>query len=53
MYSTNYISERGKEIIVALVGNKTDLEEMRQVSKAEGEAKAREVRIIKGNMSVF
>merc|ERR1712159_388085 len=33
---------RGDEAIVALVGNKVDLEGQRQVSTAEGEAKAKE-----------
>lgn len=33
--------ERGEDVIVALVGNKNDLMELRQVSPTEGEAKAR------------
>lgn len=33
--------ERGEDVIIALVGNKNDLMEMRQVSPSEGEAKAR------------
>merc|ERR1711881_543120 len=34
--------ERGNKVIVFLVGNKTDLADKRQVSVAEGEAKAAE-----------
>ena len=33
--------ERGEDVIIALVGNKNDLIDSRQVSFAEGEAKAR------------
>lgn len=33
--------ERGEDVLIALVGNKSDLAEQRQVSPAEGEAKAR------------
>lgn len=33
--------ERGEDVIIALVGNKSDLMDMRAVSPAEGEAKAR------------
>lgn len=33
--------ERGEDVIVALVGNKSDLSDSRQVSPVEGEAKAR------------
>ena len=33
--------ERGEDVIVALIGNKNDLMEIRQVSPGEGEAKAR------------
>lgn len=33
--------ERGEDVIIALVGNKNDLIDLRQVSPAEGEAKAR------------
>lgn len=39
-------SERGNDVIIALVGNKTDFGDRRQVSVEEGEAKAREVEII-------
>jgi Ras-related protein Rab-6A len=35
-------SERGSDVIIMLVGNKTDLVEKRQVSIEEGDAKARE-----------
>jgi len=34
--------ERGNDVIIALVGNKTDLSDRRQVSVEEGEQKARE-----------
>lgn len=33
--------ERGEDVIICLVGNKSDLSEAREVSPAEGEAKAR------------
>jgi Ras-related protein Rab-6A len=36
-------SERGNDIILVLVGNKTDLTEKRQISTEEGEAKAKEL----------
>ena len=35
-------SERGNDVIIMLVGNKTDLVDRRQVSIEEGDAKARE-----------
>jgi Ras-related protein Rab-6A len=35
-------TERGNEIILMIVGNKTDLSERRQVTIEQGEAKARE-----------
>jgi len=35
--------ERGEEVIIYLVGNKTDLADKRQVSAEEGEAKASEL----------
>ncbi|KAL2498816.1 Ras-related protein RABH1e [Abeliophyllum distichum] len=35
-------TERGTDVIIVLVGNKTDLVEKRQVSTEEGEGKARE-----------
>ncbi|KMZ76111.1 Ras-related protein RABH1e [Zostera marina] len=44
--STNWIedvrTERGDDVIIVLVGNKTDLVEKRQVSVEEGETKARD-----------
>ncbi|KAI9124383.1 hypothetical protein K1719_004305 [Acacia pycnantha] len=36
-------SERGSDVIIFLVGNKTDLVDKRQVSTEEGEAKARDL----------
>ncbi|KAK2980553.1 hypothetical protein RJ640_027569, partial [Escallonia rubra] len=36
-------TERGSDVIVVLVGNKTDLVDKRQVSIEEGEAKARDL----------
>eukprot|EP01057_Protomagalhaensia_wolfi_P004164 Protomagalhaensia_wolfi_Nauph_80__4163@NODE_4230_length_610_cov_37_870403_g3363_i0_p1_GENE_NODE_4230_length_610_cov_37_870403_g3363_i0NODE_4230_length_610_cov_37_870403_g3363_i0_p1_ORF_typecomplete_len170_score26_99Ras/PF00071_22/4_4e62Roc/PF08477_13/3_4e27Arf/PF00025_21/8_9e20GTP_EFTU/PF00009_27/2_6e09FeoB_N/PF02421_18/4_9e06Gtr1_RagA/PF04670_12/9_2e06SRPRB/PF09439_10/1_8e05RsgA_GTPase/PF03193_16/6_5RsgA_GTPase/PF03193_16/0_073MMR_HSR1/PF01926_23/0_00061Dynamin_N/PF00350_23/33Dynamin_N/PF00350_ len=39
-------AERGKDVIIALVGNKTDIEERRQVSVEEGQAKAKEFDVI-------
>lgn len=38
-------TERGSDVIVFLVGNKTDLVEKRQVSIEEGDAKARELNV--------
>eukprot|EP01068_Selenidium_serpulae_P004239 Selendium_serpulae@DN3469_c0_g1_i1.p1 len=35
-------SERGNDVVIALVGNKTDLTDRRQVSTEEGEQKAKE-----------
>nr|XP_016472835.1 PREDICTED: ras-related protein RABH1e-like [Nicotiana tabacum] len=35
-------TERGSDVIIVLVGNKTDLVDKRQVSTEEGDAKARE-----------
>jgi len=35
-------TERGKEVVIILVGNKTDMADRRQVSTEEGEAKAKE-----------
>jgi Ras-related protein Rab-6A len=35
-------SERGKDVVIVLVGNKTDLVDQRQVSVEEGEAKTKE-----------
>lgn len=40
------LPERGKDVQIALVGNKTDLDERRQVTAAEGEAKAKEVGLL-------
>ncbi|KAJ4838192.1 Ras- protein RABH1b [Turnera subulata] len=39
-------TERGTDVIIVLVGNKTDLVEKRQVSIEEGEAKARELNVM-------
>ncbi|EGB02421.1 hypothetical protein AURANDRAFT_35265 [Aureococcus anophagefferens] len=39
-------AERGDDVVVVLVGNKTDLADRRQVSVEEGEAKARAERIL-------
>lgn len=39
-------SERGNDVIIALVGNKTDFNDRRQVSIEEGEEKARENDVI-------
>ncbi|VVT57866.1 uncharacterized protein SAPINGB_P005909 [Magnusiomyces paraingens] len=39
-------TERGDQVIIALVGNKTDLRDERQVTVEEGEAKARELGIL-------
>ncbi|KAK4802392.1 hypothetical protein SAY86_000595 [Trapa natans] len=39
-------AERGSDVIIVLVGNKTDLVEKRQVSVEEGEAKARELNVM-------
>ncbi|XP_010544549.1 PREDICTED: ras-related protein RABH1b [Tarenaya hassleriana] len=39
-------TERGSDVIVVLVGNKTDLVDKRQVSIEEGEAKARELNVM-------
>ncbi|KAI7834346.1 rab protein 6 [Kickxella alabastrina] len=36
-------AERGNDVIIVLVGNKTDLNESRQVSTEEGEKKARDL----------
>ena len=38
-------TERGSDVIVFLVGNKTDLLDRRQVSLEEGDAKARELAV--------
>ncbi|GAM18139.1 hypothetical protein SAMD00019534_013140, partial [Acytostelium subglobosum LB1] len=39
-------SERGNNVVIMLVGNKTDLADKRQVSIEEGEAKAKEYEIM-------
>ncbi|TXG54365.1 hypothetical protein EZV62_019621 [Acer yangbiense] len=39
-------TERGSDVIIVLVGNKTDLVEKRQVSIEEGEAKSRELNVM-------
>jgi len=40
----NVRTERGNDVVIVLVGNKTDLQEKRQVSTSEGELKARQFR---------
>ncbi|TPX50256.1 hypothetical protein SeLEV6574_g01004 [Synchytrium endobioticum] len=39
-------AERGNDVIIVLVGNKTDLNEKRQVSTEEGEKKAKEFNVM-------
>ena len=39
-------SERGADVIIVLVGNKTDLVDKRQVSIEEGDKKARELNVM-------
>merc|ERR1711976_997492 len=39
-------TERGSDVIIMLVGNKTDLSDKRQVSTEEGERKAKELNVI-------
>ncbi|KAJ3296586.1 hypothetical protein HDU79_006208 [Rhizoclosmatium sp. JEL0117] len=39
-------SERGGDVIIVLVGNKTDLSDKRQVSAEEGEKKAKEANVL-------
>ncbi|CAF1146325.1 unnamed protein product [Rotaria sordida] len=39
-------SERGNDVIIMLVGNKTDLADRRQVSTAEGEEKAKDLDVM-------
>lgn len=39
-------AERGSDVIIMLVGNKTDLSEKRQVSMEEGERKAKELNVM-------
>jgi Ras-related protein Rab-6A len=38
--------ERGGEVVIMLVGNKTDLSDKRQVSAEEGEAKAKKLNVL-------
>ena len=50
MYSKQWIddvrTERGTDVIIMLVGNKTDLSDKRQVSTEEGERKAKELNVM-------
>jgi GTPase SAR1 family protein len=39
-------AERGNDVIIVLVGNKTDLNEKRQVTTEDGEAKAKEFNVM-------
>ncbi|XP_053973141.1 ras-related protein Rab6 isoform X2 [Hylaeus anthracinus] len=39
-------AERGRDVIIMLVGNKTDLSDKRQVSTEEGERKAKELNVM-------
>ncbi len=39
-------AERGTEVVVMLVGNKTDLNDKRQVTTEEGEAKAKKLNVL-------
>jgi Ras-related protein Rab-6A len=39
-------AERGGDVIIMLVGNKTDLSDKRQVSSEEGEAKAKKLNVL-------
>jgi Ras-related protein Rab-6A len=39
-------TERGTDVIIMLVGNKTDLSDKRQVSTEEGERKAKELNVM-------
>jgi len=39
-------AERGEDVIIVLVGNKTDLSDKRQVSTEEGEKKAKEFNVM-------
>lgn len=51
-------SERGNDVVIMLVGNKTDLSDRRQVSSEEGETKASEEGVMfietsaKGNFNI-
>lgn len=39
-------TERGSDVIIMLVGNKTDLSDKRQVSTEEGDRKAKELNVM-------
>ena len=39
-------TERGSDVIIMLVGNKTDLSDKRQVSTGDGEHKAKELNVM-------
>ena len=39
-------AERGEDVIIVLVGNKTDMSDKRQVTLEEGEARAKEYKTI-------
>ena len=39
-------AERGNDVIIMLVGNKTDLQDKRQVAMEEGERKAQELNVM-------
>ncbi|KAK9381733.1 ras family-domain-containing protein [Kockiozyma suomiensis] len=39
-------AERGNDVIIVLVGNKTDLNDKRQVTSEDGEKKAKEVKVM-------
>ena len=39
-------TERGNDVIIMLVGNKTDLQDKRQVTNEEGEKKAKELNVM-------
>ncbi|XP_057301148.1 ras-related protein Rab6-like [Hydractinia symbiolongicarpus] len=43
---TDVKAERGEEVLIMLVGNKTDLEEKRQVSTKAGEDKSKELNLL-------
>ena len=51
-------AERGNDVVIMLVGNKTDLSDRRQVSAEEGETKAKEEEVMfietsaKGNFNI-
>lgn len=39
-------TERGNDVIIMLVGNKTDLQDKRQIAAEEGERKAKELNVM-------